>query len=637
MAMIQEIGLNKIRNFAIIAHIDHGKSTLADRMLEETGSLPRSNIKERVLDTLELEQERGITIKLQTARMFYNYSGDNPKFQSTQHYILNLVDTPGHVDFSYEVSRSLAASEGAILLVDAAQGIQAQTLTTVYKALDYNLKIIPVINKIDLPNVDIKNVIESLVNTFGFRIEEIMQTSGKTGTGVKKLLNRIIEQVPAPEVSDKKYTRALIYDSFYHEYKGVILLVKLFAGKIEKNQEIYMIGTKTQVSLTELGYLTPALIPTEKLSAGEIGYLATGLKDIKTVHVGDTVTLVTDHNSNPEMLALPGYKPPNSMVFATLYPADAKNFQDFSEALEKLALNDSAITYSKTVSKALGSGFLCGFLGLLHMEITQERLLREFNIELITTLPSVSYQLKSTTRDSSKLQQLNITALDNQGFFQIKTAAAYPDPSLIDYLLEPWVRLEIITPEKYLGAVMDLVNKNRGIFKEMNYLTSQYINNTKYLILFYEIPAAEIITNFFDKLKSLTQGYASMDYSFLENRKAEIVKVSILINYETAEALSFLTHKSNAEFKGREMVEKLAKLIPKQQFPLPIQAAIGTKIFARETIAAYRKDVTAKLYGGDVSRKIKLLEKQKKGKKRLKMFGKVQIPHEVFLKALKLD
>ena len=635
--MNQDINPIKIRNFAIIAHIDHGKSTLADRMLEVTGSLPRNNIKERVLDTLELEQERGITIKLQTARMFYHYTGVNPIFQSSQPYILNLVDTPGHVDFSYEVSRSLAASEGAILLVDASQGIQAQTLSTIYKALDYNLKILPVINKIDLPHVDIKNVIESLVNTFGFKPDEIMQTSGKTGAGINTLLNRIIEQIPAPQVNEQKYTRALIYDSFYHEYKGVILLVKVVTGKFEENQEIYMLGTKTQVSLIELGYLTPALISTEDLGAGEIGYLATGLKNIKAVHVGDTITAAYDHVNNPEMLALPGYQPPKSMVFATLFPVDSKNFVDFSEALEKLALNDAALIYSKTISKALGSGYLCGFLGLLHMEITQERLLREFNIELITTLPSVSYQLKSTTKDYAKLPQLNLSVLDKQGYFQIKSAAEYPDPSLIDNILEPWVRLEIITPEKYLCAVMDLVNKNRGIYKEMNYLTSQYINNAKYLILHYEIPAAEIITNFFDKLKSLTQGYASMDYLFIENRKADIVKVSILINYEIAEALSFLTHKINAEFKGREMVEKLAKLIPKQQFPVPIQAAIGNKVFARETIAAYRKDVTAKLYGGDVSRKIKLLEKQKKGKKRLKIFGKVQIPHEVFLKALKID
>lgn len=628
--------INKIRNFAIIAHIDHGKSTLADRILEQTGAMPGRNVKERVMDTLDLEQERGITIKLQTARMHYHYSGKDPKFITAEPYILNLVDTPGHVDFSYEVSRSLAASEGAILLVDASQGIQAQTLTTVYKALEYNLEIIPVINKIDLPNMNIEQIITSLVSTFGFKAEEIIKTSGKTGTGVTELLNRIIEKIPSPALGNKHYTRALIYDSFFHDYKGVVALVKVTDGEILPDKEVYMLGSKTRVTPIELGYLTPSLIKAGKLQQGEIGYLATGLKDIKAVHVGDTITMSEDFELNPEIQQLPGYQPAKPMVFATLFPVDADDFSEFQEALGKLALNDAALSYVRTNSQALGSGFLCGFLGLLHMEITQERLEREFNIDLITTLPTVEYKLLLTTKDLGKAPQLSTALQDPEGFFHMKTAAEYPDQSLIQEIQEPWVNLEILTPENYIGPIMDLVTKNRGNYKKMEYISDQLINKAKHVLLVYEIPSAEIVTNFFDKLKSLSQGYASMDYTFKEYVRADIVKVSMFINHEIVEAMSFLTHRSNAERKGRELVSKLVSLIPRQQFPIPVQAAISGKIFARETIKAYRKDVIGKLSGGDVSRKIKLLEKQKKGKKKLKMIGKVQIPQDVFLKALKI-
>jgi GTP-binding protein LepA len=621
----------KIRNFSIIAHIDHGKSTLADRILEMTGTVQKHNLKDRMMDTLELEQERGITIKLQTARM--NYMLEN------QNYVLNLVDTPGHVDFSYEVSRSLAASEGAILLVDATQGIQAQTFTTVYKALEYNLEIIPVLNKIDLPNVDINSVIKSMCNVFGFSEDEIIHTSGKTGEGVDKLLERIIKKVPAPVAINNTETKALIYDSFYHEYKGVVALVKIVQGSISKTDKLKMFATETQVLPIEVGYLTPEMVPHDKLQAGEIGYIATGMKDIKAIHVGDTVCVESQLNSNPNFEPLPDYKPPKPMVYAGLYPIEANEFEGFKEALQKLALNDAALTYQKEASPALGSGYLCGFLGLLHMEITQERLDREFDIDLITTNPSVEYLLKTTTKDWSKIPNLNPLNLDENRYFHIHSSEEFPDQSLVDSIMEPWVKLEILTPEKYIGGIMELAQRQRGIFKNMSYISNELFNGDKHVTIVYEVPTAEIITNFFDKLKSISQGYASMDYTFIEFREADVVKVVIMVNHENVEALSFLSHRSNAEDKGKALVAKLADLIPRQQIPIPVQAGIGFKIFASETIKAYRKDVLAKMSGGDITRKTKLLDKQKKGKKKLKakMIGNIKIPQDVFVKALKID
>jgi GTP-binding protein LepA len=629
--------LKKIRNFAIIAHIDHGKSTLADRLLEITKTVSNRNKRERIMDTLELEQERGITIKLQTARMEYFYSGNKQDLLSNEPYILNLVDTPGHVDFNYEVSRSLAASEGAILLIDAGQGIQAQTLTNYFKALEEELTIIPVINKIDLPNIDIETIKQSLINTFGFGEDEIIMTSGKSGAGVSELLNRIVEVVPAPKINQDPITKCLIYDSFFHEYKGVVALVKVVSGEITGNEKLYAMGTKKVIDVIEVGYTNPELISGFTLKTGEIGYIATGLKDIRDIHVGDTLTIFDDEHTNTT--PLPGYTPPKPMVFASLYPIDADEFEVFYDALLKLSLNDSALTYQKETSKALGSGFLCGFLGLLHLEITQERLSREFNIEIITTSPSVEYLVELTTTDHSKLGNINLANLDEHQILHVHTAAEFPDPTLIKSIQEPWVDLEIITPEEYLGNIMDLCQKNRGIYVGMEYISSALINGSKQVSLKYEIPISEIIISFFDKLKSVSQGYASMDYSNTHYKQADIVKITVLINHEKVEAMSFLSHSYNAEYKGRELVAKLSELIPRQQIPIPIQASVGMKIFARATIKAYRKDVLAKMSGGDVSRKIKLLEKQKKGKKKAKakLIGKIAIPQEVFLKALKLD
>jgi len=636
--MNQQYDITKIRNFSIIAHIDHGKSTLADRILEFTGTVKNRMNKERMLDTLELEQERGITIKLQTARMLYKYSGDNYNFTNNNPYILNLVDTPGHVDFSYEVSRSLAASEGAILLVDATQGIQAQTFTTVYKALEYNLKIIPVLNKIDLPSINIESVIKTMVNVFGFKYEEIIKTSGKTGEGVEELLNRIIEEIPQPKKDNNIFSRSLIYDSFYDEYKGVVALIKQVDGEINKNSRLQMFATKTKVIPIEIGTLNPNMIETEAIKTGEIGYIATGLKDIKLIHVGDTVCLENECNDKT-LEALPDYKPPKPMVYAGLFPLESNEYQTFKDSLEKLALNDAALSCTKQYSPALGSGFSCGFLGLLHMEITQERLEREFDIDLITTSPSVEYLMELNITDLSKIPVLNQINFDSDGFYHIHSSSEFPNQSFIKRILEPWVRLEIITPEKYIGQIIEMTQRHRGIFKNMSYLSHELFNGDKHVTITNEIPTAEVISGFFDKMKSISQGYASMDYEFLEHRDSEIVKVGILVNYENVEALSFLSHISNAEEKGKALVSKLVGLIPRQQIPIPIQATISSKVIARETIKAYRKDVLAKMSGGDITRKIKLLEKQKKGKKKLKakMIGNIRIPQDVFVKALKMD
>ncbi len=645
--------LQKIRNFCIIAHIDHGKSTLADRLIEYTGTLEKREIKDRVMDTLELEQERGITIKLQTARLEYNYqpSGtENKKPADT--YILNLIDTPGHVDFSYEVSRSVAASEGALLLVDATQGIQAQTLSTIYKAMEYDLKIIPVLNKVDLPNAEIERVKQEMIATFGFKDEEIILASGKTGIGTKDILDAIVERIPAPDkenslvyigsILDKNHKdepdmlKALIFDAFYHEYKGVVALVKILTGRIEKRQKLYLYGTKTEIDPIETGYLKPKMIVQDSIEEGEVGYIATGLKDITKVHTGDTVTHWQHDLSHKQITPLIGYQPSKPMLYASLYPVEADDYNEFKEALEKLSLNDAALTYQKEYSQALGTGFVCGFLGLLHLEITQDRLEREFGINLLSTTPTVEFKLKLATKDYSKVPFINVANIDEDtNIATIRTAAEFPDGSLYEFVEEPWVKMEIITPEEYIGEVMELAQKNRGIYKSMEYVNKNASGN-KHAILHYEMPTVEIIVSFFDKLKSVSRGYASMDYTFLEYRMSQIVKVSVLINGEEVEPLSFLVHKDNADRRGKDLVIKLKDIIPRQQFKVPIQAAIGGKIIARETIQAYRKDVTAKLYGGDETRKKKLLEKQKKGKKRLKTFGKIEIPKEAFLAALKV-
>lgn len=625
------MSIKNTRNFCIIAHIDHGKSTLADRLLEETGTVEKRKSKDRNMDTLDLEQERGITIKLQTARMRHNYQGE---LADKGEYILNLIDTPGHVDFSYEVSRSVAACEGALLLVDVTQGVQAQTLSVMYKALEYDLKVIPVLNKVDLPNADVERVKLEVMEMFGFDEEEIILASGKTGIGAPEILDALVEKVPPPEEPEDNVTRALIFDSFYHEYKGAIALVRLFSGKIDRTQELKFLGSDTIVKPVEVGYLFPQLSPDDDLLPGEVGYIATGLRDISEVHVGDTVTgAKTAANTKPLM----GYKPPQSMVFASLYPVDASDFNDFKEALERLALNDAALSFQKETSQALGTGYLCGFLGLLHLEIIQERLEREFNIDLISTTPSVEYKIKLTTSDFSKVEGINTSRIDDEGFLRTRMASEFPDNSLIDQVMEPWVKLEIFTPEEYIGPVMELCQQHRGEYKSMEFTTKSELATIKHAVIKYEIPSGEILVNFFDRLKSLTRGYASMDYELLDYRRADIVKVSILINGDEAEALSFLCHRDAAHNRGKVITEKLKDIIPRQNFKVPIQAAIGGKIVARADIQAYRKDVTAKLYGGDETRKKKLLEKQKKGKKKMKEIGRVEIPKEAFLAALKME
>ncbi|BCX13951.1 MAG: elongation factor 4 [Candidatus Dojkabacteria bacterium] len=625
---------SKTRNFCIIAHIDHGKSTLADRLMETSGLISERELQDRMLDTLDLEKERGITIKLQTARLKW------------KDHILNLIDTPGHVDFSYEVSRSVAACEGALIVVDASQGIQAQTLSTVYKALEYDLKLIPVINKVDLPNAEVDKVKNEMIETFGFREDEFILASGKTGIGAQEILDAIIDRIPAPNKNnsliylstpdeEKHITKALVFDAFYHDYKGVVALVKIVSGTINSTDKLYFLGTKKNVEPLEIGYLMPKMVSSKKILEGEVGYIATGLKNINDIHTGDTVICLHENVLTSNVTPLEGYKAPKPMVFASLYPIEASEYEEFANAIKKLALNDAALTYQKEYSQALGSGFVCGFLGLLHLEITQERLEREYGIDLISTVPTVEFKIKLTTKDYSKVPNINIANIDKEtNIATIRTAAEFPDGSLYSEIYEPWVRMEILTPEEYIGPVMELAQENRGIYKSMNFLTKTQKEN-KHALIIYEIPTVEIIVNFFDKLKSITHGYASMDYNFLEYRVGDIVKVTILVNYEPVEALSFLTHRNSARVRAKNMVEKLSEIIPRQQFKVPIQAAIGGEVIARETIQAYRKDVTAKLYGGDVTRKKKLLEKQKQGKKKMKMIGNVEIPKEAFLAVLK--
>lgn len=619
------MNIDKIRNFCIIAHIDHGKSTLSDRLIEITNTVDKRKLEDQFLDNLELEKERGITIKLQTVRMIYRLDSEE--------YVLNLIDTPGHVDFSYEVSRSMAACEGAILLIDATQGIEAQTISNAFKAIEHNLKIIPVINKIDLPNAEPEKRAIEVCETLGFDLDEILFVSGKTGEGVDLLLQAIVQRIPAPKPPNTvDSVQALIFDSFFDEYKGVVALVRIIDGNIslddlQKHRSFYLYSTDLSFEPIEIGYLKPNLVPSNFLYAGEVGYIATGEKNIRNVQVGDTITFAD--NKLPK---LSGYRKPKPMVYASLYPVDANQQTELRESLEKLALNDSSLNFVPEYSKALGSGFRCGFLGLLHMDVVQERLEREYGVDLILTAPSVEYKVKLKSI-KTKNHYYKPSDFDENGLLTITMASDLPDVSMIDSILEPWMKVEIVTAIDYIGDVMKLCSSRRSIYKN-----TEYIGNTANMsrvILHYEMPLIEIINDFFDNLKSVTHGYASLDYSFIEYRVGDIVKVDILINNEKVDALSFLIDRSQAMSEGRRIVENLKKLIPKHLFKIPLQATIGGKIIAREDIPAIKKDVLKVLSGGDHTRKLKQLEKQKEGKKRLKMYGKVSIPQEAFLSILK--
>ena len=593
-----------VRNFSIIAHIDHGKSTLADRILENTKALTKREMKEQFLDGMDLERERGITIKLNAVQLTYNS-------KEGEEYLFHLIDTPGHVDFTYEVSRSLAACEGAILVVDAAQGIEAQTLANVYLALDNDLEIIPVINKIDLPNADTDRVTQELVDVIGIDPSDVILASAKDNIGIEEILESIVSHIPPPVGDVEQPLKALVFDSLYDSYKGVVASICVKEGSVSVGDKIKMMATGKEFEVNELGVFTPGQEPRKTLSVGEVGYLTAAIKNVADSRVGDTVTLVNTPASEP----LPGYRRLNSMVFCGLYPVDSSDYNDLREALERLELNDSALEYEAETSQALGFGFRCGFLGLLHMEIIQERIEREFNIDLITTAPSVIYEVEKTDGD--------VVKVDNPSFM--------PDPQIIEEVREPFVKATIMVPNDYVGAVMEISQKKRGQFIDMQYLDDIRVN------VIYDLPLSEIVYEFFDQLKSHTKGYASFDYELIGYRASNLVKMDILLNSEPIDALSLIVHKDFAHERGKQIVEKLKDLIPKQQFEVPVQAAIGNSITARSTIKAVRKDVTAKLYGGDVTRKRKLLEKQKEGKKRMKMVGSVEIPQEAFMSILKLN
>ena len=592
-----------IRNFSIIAHIDHGKSTLADRILELTGAITEREKQDQLLDNMDIERERGITIKLNAARLNYHYKGED--------YTMHLIDTPGHVDFSYEVSRSLAACEGAVLVVDAAQGIEAQTLANIYLALENDLTIIPVINKIDLPNADIPKVKKELVETLGFEEEEIILTSAKTGEGVKDLIEAIIEKIPAPKGNPNDKLQALVFDSYFDPYKGVVVLVRIKNGKMKLKDKIKFMATDAIHEITELGYNDPKPRNTDTLKCGEVGYICASIKSISDIKVGDTITL----ENNPATESLPGYKPMRPMVFCGLYPVDTNKYPDLREALEKLKLNDAALEFEPETSEALGFGFRCGFLGLLHMEITLERLEREFGINHIATSPSVIYK---------------ITKTDNEIIY-IDSPAKMPDRQKIKVIEEPYIKTNIYVPSNYIGSVMELCQNKRGTYISMEYITTSRVN------IHYEIPLSEIVYNFFDKLKSSTKGYASFDYDLIGYKPSDLVKMDVLLNGEAVDALSVIVHKDFAYNRGKTIVYKLKDIIPRQLFEVPIQAVIGSKVIARTDIKAMRKNVLAKCYGGDITRKRKLLEKQKEGKKRMKMVGKVEVPSEAFLAVLNVD
>lgn len=594
----------RVRNFSIIAHIDHGKSTLADRILEKTKALTQREMKEQFLDAMDLERERGITIKLNAVQLHYEQeNGDE--------YLFHLIDTPGHVDFTYEVSRSLAACEGAILVVDAAQGIEAQTLANVYLALDNDLEIIPVINKIDLPSADPERVKQEITDVIGIDGNEAILASAKSGIGIDEILERIVEKIPAPSGNPDEPLKALIFDSLYDTYRGVIAYVCIKEGSVKVGDTIKMMANGKEFEVNDVGVFTPKPVSQNELSVGDVGYLTASMKDVGDSQVGDTITLA----NNPAEVALPGYRRLNPMVFCGLYPVDANNYNDLREALERLELNDSSLQYDPETSQALGFGFRAGFLGLLHMEIIQERIEREFNIDLITTAPSVIYQVL--------LQDDTEAAIDNPSIM--------PDPQSVKEIREPYVKATIMVPNDYVGAVMELCQKKRGAFLDMQYLDDNRVN------VVYEIPLSEIVYDFFDSLKSQTKGYASFDYEMIGYKVSNLVKMDIWLNGETIDALSFIVHRDFSFERGKQIVEKLKKLIPRQQFEVPIQAAIGNKIVSRSTIKAMRKNVLSKCYGGDITRKRKLLEKQKEGKKRMKMVGSVEVPQEAFMAVLRMD
>ena len=592
--------INKIRNFCIIAHIDHGKSTLADRILEYTHAVSTRDMKEQILDSMDIERERGITIKLNAVRL--NYNG----------YVLNLIDTPGHVDFAYEVSRSMAACEGAILVVDATQGIEAQTLANVYLALENNLEIIPVINKIDLPNADIDERIIELNKTFGFKKEEIILTCGKTGVGVDKLIDAVIERIPHPKVKyNDNLLRCLIFDSYFDAYLGVISLIRVVSGTISNKSRIKMMTTDSIYDVTELGYHTPKKEIVTTLSAGEVGYVCASIKEIDKVNVGDTITL----ENNPASELLPGYKKMMPMVFCGIYPIDSKKYPNLREALEKLKLNDASLIFEPETSSTLGFGFRTGFLGLLHLDIITERIEREFNIEIIATSPSVNYEIELTDK--------SIIYVDNP--------AEFPEKVRINSIKEPFIKTSIFVPNEYIGSIMELCQDKRGIYISTEYIDTSRVN------IHYELPLSEIVYDFFDKLKSYTKGYASFDYELIGYKESDLVKMDILLNGDIVDDLSVIVHRDFAYKRGRIIVDNLKELIPRQMFEVPIQAVIGSKVIARSDIKAMRKDVLAKCYGGDITRKRKLLEKQKESKKKMKMIGKVEIPSDAFLSILKSD
>ena len=591
-----------IRNFCIIAHIDHGKSTLADRILELTGAISKRELKDQMLDSMDLERERGITIKLNAVQLSYTYNGED--------YDLNLIDTPGHVDFSYEVSRSLAACEGAILVVDAAQGIEAQTLANLYLALDNNLTIIPVINKIDLPSADVDRV-SSELEMLGFDKNEIILTSAKTGVGIKELVEAVIEKVPAPNGDISLPLQALIFDSIFDSYKGIVVSIRVVNGKIRVGDTIKMMETGANYEVLSINTATPKEVKRDELIAGEVGFISASIKNISDVKVGDTITLA----SRPAEVALPGYKPMKSMVFCGVYPIDTSKFEDLREALEKLKLNDASLVFEPETSGALGFGFRCGFLGLLHMDIVRERVTREFNIDLIMTAPSVVYEVELT----------------NGEIVMVDAPSKLPDKSKVKDIREPYIKTNIFTPKEYIGSIMKLCQDKRGIYINMEYIDTTRVN------IHYELPLSEIVYDFFDKLKSYTKGYASFDYEIIGYKSSSLVRLDILLNGEMVDALSVIVHKDFAYSRGRAVVEKLKESIPRQLFEVPIQAAIGNQVIARSTVKALRKDVLAKCYGGDVTRKRKLLEKQKEGKKRMKQIGSVELPQEAFMSVLSMD
>ncbi|WP_029058703.1 translation elongation factor 4 [Stappia stellulata] len=595
--------LSDIRNFSIVAHIDHGKSTLADRLIQMTGTLTSREMKEQVLDSMDIERERGITIKAQTVRLIYTA-------KDGKQYKLNLIDTPGHVDFAYEVSRSLAACEGSLLVVDASQGVEAQTLANVYQAIENDHEIVPVLNKVDLPAAEPDRIKQQIEDVIGLDASDAVMISAKTGLGVDNVLEAIVARLPAPEGDPDAPLKALLVDSWYDQYLGVMVLVRIIDGRMKKGQKIKMLGTDATYEIDRVGVMTPKFLMTDDLGPGEIGVITGSIKEVADTRVGDTIT----EDKKPCAEALPGFKPAQPVVFCGLFPVDANDFEDLRAAMGKLRLNDASFSFEMETSAALGFGFRCGFLGLLHLEIVQERLEREFDLDLIATAPSVVYRMHLTDGEMVELHN----------------PADMPDPVKIDTIEEPWIRATIMTPDDYLGAILTLCQERRGVQVDLNYVGTR-------AMVTYDLPLNEVVFDFYDRLKSISKGYASFDYQISEYREGDLVRMSILVNAEPVDALSTLVHRSQAERRGRAMCEKLKDLIPRHMFKIPIQAAIGARVIARETIAALRKDVTAKCYGGDATRKRKLLEKQKEGKKKMRQFGKVEIPQEAFIKALKMD